>query len=145
MARLLVLDFHGVCTFSDAELIERNVDPGDVEACVRPDVAEIVDTAQTLGIEVVVLSNELDPGLVEVLSLLKQVDRIVLCADNGIYKPDRRAFQRCLLLTGAVVEQTLVVDDGADNIAVAASLGMETVHFDGDSSWGPVTDWIGER
>ena len=130
MPQLLILDFDGVCTLSAAESIEHAIDPGDDEAIVRSEASEIVRQAQSAGIPVYVLSNEVAPHLVDTLSILTSVDRVVLCSDNGIYKPDRRAFQRCLLLSGVEASEAVLVDDDPDNVKVARSLGVAAVHFD---------------
>jgi HAD superfamily hydrolase (TIGR01509 family) len=144
MTRLLVLDFHGVCTLSPAELIAASVDPGDLAASARPEAREVVAAAKGAGISVMVLSNELDPEWADRIPMLTEVDKIVACSDNGIFKPDRRAFQRCMLLAGADPGQTCVVDDGADNVAVARSLGATAVHFEASepNPWGPVYEWL---
>ena len=130
MPRLLILDFGGVCTLSAAELIGLDVDPADSTAAMRDGAEEMVQAAQAAGALVFVLSNELDAQLVSSVPLLQAVDRVVLCSDNGIYKPDRRAFQRCLLLAGVEAHEAMMVDDHPDNVAVAESLGIAPVLFD---------------
>lgn len=123
---LLILDFDGVCTAPMRRMLteeERHAWQRRAESGVS--------LARSLGTTVVILSNEVREEWTVDFPVLGLVDQVVNCADNGIYKPDRRAFQRCLLLTGKSAERTLVADDNTDNIAVAASLGMQTVHFDG--------------
>ncbi len=135
---LLILDFAGVCTPSASEL--RTIDAhGPIP--IRSGVSNVVTTAQEQGVTVVILSNEISTDWVLSEDLFRQVDHVVSCADNKIWKPDRRAFQRCLLLVGCDAEQTLVVDDQVDNVTVAESLGMRTVHFDNTrvaASWSHV-------
>ncbi len=127
--QLLILDFEGVCTRSGAELASADA-PLSLAAAVRAEAEPIVLDAQQRGVLVMILSNEINPEWAATVPLLASVDRVVACSDNGIFKPDRRAFQRCLLLSGVAAENTLVVDDHPDNIAVANSLGMHTVLFD---------------
>ena len=137
---LLVLDFAGVCTPTSTELLD-----GDATAAIpiRPGIVELVASARDLGVTTAILSNEISISWKLAEDLFSMVDHVVSCADNRIFKPDRRAFQRCLYVTGHAAEETLVVDDEADNITVAASLGMHTILFDtvapGDS-----IDAIGE-
>lgn len=134
---LLILDFAGVCTPSATELIEAG-DNATTEIIVDEGAMNIVRFAQEADVTVAILSNEISRGWATTVPLLAEVDHIVACSDNNIYKPDRRAFQRCLLLSGAPAERTLVVDDEADNVTVAASLGMRTVLFDrsnAERSW----------
>lgn len=97
-----------------------------------------IELAQSVGVQVAVLSNEIGADWAKEYPVLELVDHVVNCADNGIYKPDRRAFQRCLLLSDSRAERTLVVDDHRDNTTVAESLGMQVVLFDTTS---PVDSW----
>lgn len=130
---LLILDFEGVCTPTVSQRI------ADPELPMEHSAAQpTVERARAAGLTVVILSNEIDPGWTATHPVLGEADHIVNCADNGIFKPDRRAFQRCLLLSGANAERTLVVDDDPDNVTVAASLGMTALRFDPDDvsgSW----------
>lgn len=138
---LLILDFAGVCTPSASELITSGSDTSAIS--IRPECEAVVSAAQAAGITVAILSNEISREWADNVPLLSTVDHVVACSDNNIFKPDRRAFQRCLLLTGAEAERTLVVDDSSDNITVASSLGMKTVRFDStnpEESWREVTE-----
>ncbi len=49
----------------------------------------------------------------------------------GVRKPARRFFQRGLALAQADPARSLFVDDRPQNLAPAAALGMQTVHFTG--------------
>lgn len=129
MIELLVLDFDGVCTYSASELIERG-SAQPLAGAVRPEAEGVVASAQNQGIAVAVLSNELSQDWISDVPLLAAVEYVVCCSDNGIYKPDRRAFQRCALLAGVRPKHTVVVDDHPDNVNVAASLGMTAVLFE---------------
>ena len=136
---LLILDYSGVCTASVLfRLLVIDIRDGDG---VRRECEELVKEAQEAGIAVAVLSNEMTKDWARTIPLLATVDHVVACADNNIFKPDRRAFQRCLLLADTEPERALVVDDEPDNITVAASLGMHTVLFDEtqtSASWSAV-------
>lgn len=142
---LLILDFAGVCSPSAAQLIASGESPTP-EIVVDDACVNLVQRVQHRGVIVAILSNEISPDWSTSVPLLSTVDHVVACSDNNIYKPDRRAFQRCLLLTGSAAERTLVVDDEADNITVAASLGMLTVLFnpsDAEESWIRVGEALG--
>lgn len=139
---LLILDFAGVCTPSVSARISAGGRAAS-EISVRDGCEELVRSAQRSGVVVVILSNEISLDWIDTMPLLGIVDHVVACSDNKIFKPDRRAFQRCLLLTGVDADHTLVVDDESDNIAVADSLGMHTVLFDEADparSWTQVAD-----
>jgi 2-haloacid dehalogenase len=130
---LLILDFSGVCTRSPAEIVERPDEPVE-----RAGAIELVRAARAAGVTTAILSNELDPAWIDAHPVLGEVDHVVACSDNRIFKPDRRAFQRCLFLSGASANATVVVDDETDNVNAAAALGMDAVLFDTSD---PATSW----
>ncbi|MFW2383323.1 MAG: HAD-IA family hydrolase [Acidimicrobiales bacterium] len=142
-ARLLVLDFDGVCTYNHREIVSHPIDVTKLENLIRPGVSDLVTAAQDAGVIVAILSNDLPSSWIGELDILKQVDHVFLGSDNGIYKPDRRAFQRCLVVTGVSPECTVVVDDHVDNVNVAATLGMTAFLFDDDFVWAPVREALG--
>ncbi len=128
---LLVLDVGGVCI--------------DEEGATDPTVAGVIDAAKERGLTVAVLSNELDNATIATHPLLQRVDHVVSC-NRGIQKPDRRAFQRVLLLTGIDADRTLVVDDAGDNVRGAQAAGTTALHFDVDdraASWATVRVELG--
>ncbi len=150
MTAALILDFDGVCTKSSGELIASQIhgrDSGDASTSrqlsevIRPEAVHAMATAQAIGLTTVILSNELERAWLVGLELTDVTDHTIIGSDNGIFKPDRRAFQRCLLVTGCRANQTLLVDDNLDNIAVADSLGMRTVHFDTQSAASRANCW----
>lgn len=124
---LVILDFSGVCTPSMAELVEA---AAESQIPIRPGIDQLIVEAKGIGATVLILSNEISTDWELSVDIFSTVDQVVSCADNKIWKPDRRAFQRCLHLSGRSAAHTLVVDDEIDNITVAASLGMQTIHFD---------------
>jgi len=141
VVELLVLDFAGVCTLGPNEL-EATV---SLAESVRPQCVEVVDAAKAAGITVAILSNEVSYEWAETVPLLRQVDHVIACTDNGILKPDRRAFERALYVAGTAAEATLVVDDDEDNVRVAASLGTHAIHFnvsDPDRSWKQIAELL---
>lgn len=127
---MVVLDFDGVCTYSARELVSIGYQPGDPpEQLLRPQWRQVWDDLAPLT--VVIFGNELDRDLIGDLWVLDYADHVLSGLDNGIAKPDRRAFQRCALIAGRVdPDRCLVVDDSPANVDAAASLGMQTVLFD---------------
>ena len=121
---LLLLDYGGVCTPSHDEYLAGTANE------VRPECLAVVSAARDAGVVVAILSNELASEWIERNPVLREADHVISCSDNRIYKPDRRAYQRVLLVTGASADRTLYVDDEPDNIAGASGVGMETMHFD---------------
>ena len=57
---------------------------------------------------------------------------VVDSSDVGMRKPDREIYELTCELAGVDPAATVFVDDNADNVAAAARLGMETVHFGQD-------------
>ncbi len=131
MFDLLVLDFGGVCV--------------DADGASDPAAVDLIDAAHGRGMAVAVLSNELDPATVASHPVLRVVDHVVTC-NTGIQKPDRRAFQRVLLLTGIEAGRTLVVDDSPDNVRGAEAAGTTALRFDPADragSWAVVREALG--
>ena len=59
-------------------------------------------------------------------SLLHYVDRAYLSYQCGLMKPDERIFQLVLDKEQIKAEETLLIDDGAKNIAAASHIGIHT-------------------
>ncbi len=124
---LLVLDFAGVCTPALAEL--STGDPsGPIP--IRDDIWTLIEEAKDRQVTIAILSNEISTDWELSHDLFSAADHVIACSDNQIFKPDRRAFQRCLLLADRSATETVVVDDEVDNVTVATSLGMQAVLFD---------------
>ncbi|WP_405085060.1 HAD-IA family hydrolase [Microbispora sp. NBC_01389] len=82
-------------------------------------------------VPVVLVSNatsELAAHLRE-LELHDAFDHVVSSYDVGVIKPDRRIFEIAVEHAGAPAERCLFVDDRAENVAAASSLGMTGVHY----------------
>ena len=55
-------------------------------------------------------------------------DKVYLSYEMGLMKPDPEIYQQVLDEQGLIAEETLFLDDNADNIKGAATLGIETIH-----------------
>ncbi|PSL21538.1 HAD family hydrolase [Dyadobacter jiangsuensis] len=53
---------------------------------------------------------------------------VFLSYEMGLMKPDPRIYQEVLEKAGLKAEETLFLDDNADNIRSAGELGIETIH-----------------
>ena len=126
---LLILDYGGVCTLSHREVVETTVRSDRFNA-ERSECLTFVLAAQALEMQVAVLSNEIDREWVKHSDVLARVDHVIACSDNGILKPDRRAYQRALLVSGCAPERTLFVDDEIDNVRGAQGAGLAAILFD---------------
>jgi len=134
---VLLLDYGGVCTPSPEEFVaalgqDQDFSPVAIHDITRPECHSVVTQARTAGICVAILSNEINPKWADSVELLASVDHIIACSDNGVLKPDRRAYQRALMLTDSSAEQVLFVDDEPDNVAGARAVGIEALLFDTD-------------
>jgi len=134
---LLVLDYGGVCTMSHRELVGGAVQTGPFNA-ERAECVRLVLAAQALGMQVAVLSNEIDRAWIEHSTVLSRVDHVLACNDNGILKPDRRAYQRALLVSRCAAERSLFVDDEVDNVRGAEGAGLAAMLFD---TRDPIGSW----
>jgi putative hydrolase of the HAD superfamily len=132
---LLVLDYGGVCTMSHRELVDSPSGTLDIE---RSECVPVVLAAQAIGMQVAVLSNEIDRAWIEHSAVLSQVDHVIPCGDNGVFKPDRRAYQRALLVSRCTAERALFVDDDLDNVRGAQGAGLASMLFDATD---PVAAW----
>ncbi|SEJ49482.1 putative hydrolase of the HAD superfamily [Dyadobacter sp. SG02] len=55
-------------------------------------------------------------------------ETVFLSYEMGLMKPDPRIYQEVLDKAGLKAEETLFLDDNADNIRSAAQLGIDTIH-----------------
>jgi putative hydrolase of the HAD superfamily len=58
-------------------------------------------------------------------------DAVIVSCEVGVCKPDPGIYRLCLERLGLPAEDTLFVDDRADNIAGAARVGLRTLHWEG--------------
>lgn len=120
------------------------------DAIVRPACNEVVARVQAANIRVSVLTNDLaafhGKEWQEGIPLLQRIDHLVDCSDTGILKPDPRAYQRAVDITGVPADKMLFVDDQPGNVDGARAFGIETIWFDiakADDSWNVVADRLG--
>ncbi|PZU85510.1 MAG: HAD family hydrolase [Shinella sp.] len=74
-------------------------------------------------------SAETFPRAVAVFPFLDQFDTLVVSGREGLIKPDPEIFHLFLRRAGLDAADCIFIDDKADNIAAAASLGFHTLHF----------------
>ncbi|SMG16904.1 putative hydrolase of the HAD superfamily [Corynebacterium pollutisoli] len=65
---------------------------------------------------------------------LERVDAVTMSCDIGLIKPDPRAYAVALDAMGVSAKDTVYVDADPVNVAAAAELGMQAVHFTGIES-----------
>ncbi len=140
---VVVFDYDGVCTPSSGEFIASETTP---LPSLRPRLSSVITELRDRGATIVLLSNEFDRQWIAQTEGFPEFDHVLVGSDNKVFKPDRRAFQRVLHVTGCEAENCLVIDDDETNIRVARSLGCPSVLFDAtnvESSWAAVLTAIG--
>lgn len=82
---------------------------------------------------VAVLSNaatDLEEAILDrKLGILHRFDLVVNSAREGVRKPDPAIYQRTLARLDVAPHEAIFVDDMAENVTAAASLGMHAIHF----------------
>ena len=79
-----------------------------------------------------ILSNAGDQArslMTEVLHLDHYVDEIIISAEEGVIKPDKKIYQIAMNRMGAMPDQILFIDDYFENVQAAERLGMKAIHF----------------
>lgn len=117
---------------------------------VRPECNDVVGRVQAAGIGVSVFTNDLSAFHGKEwqagIPLLQRIDHLVDCSDTGVLKPDPRAYQRAVDLTGTSADKILFVDDQPGNVDGARAFGIETIWFDianAGASWASVAERMG--
>ncbi|WP_181785327.1 HAD-IA family hydrolase [Streptomyces phytophilus] len=90
-------------------------------------VLNVARLARVAGVKTAVLSNSLgrDPyDPYAGFDLQGTFDEVVLSAEHGLRKPDPAIFRLVLDKLGVPAERCLFVDDGEENLAAAAGLGI---------------------
>lgn len=106
----------------------------DVAEVVRPEAEHTIRTAHAAGIQLAILSNELDlfygAGFRAQLPLLQLFDVIIDATHSGILKPDPRAYAAVAQALALPPEACVFVDDQKRNADGGQRAGMQVVHFD---------------
>ena len=138
----------GLCTATEAlltvsHLVGGAVSPDEARRCfnsllrVRPAVVAAMHTLAEQT-RVAVISNT-DPihaaWIQEETGLNTSVERWVFSFEHGEMKPNDGLFLRAAEALKLRPEQTLLVDDRADNCEAARALGLDTIRFE---SWDEV-------
>lgn len=74
-------------------------------------------------------SAETFPTALELFDFLHLFEGIVVSGDEKMIKPDKEIFQLLLDRYGLKAEDSLFIDDNADNIEAAREMGFNVIHF----------------
>lgn len=93
---------------------------------------DILRRLKEAGYEVHALTNwspETFPIARERYGFLEWFGHIVVSGEEGVIKPDHRIYRILLDRIGRTAAQCVFIDDSAQNVAAAAELGFDTIHF----------------
>jgi len=109
----------------------RQIDPNDV---VRPQVHRLIRVARARGIEVGILSNELElfygKDFLSRMDVLSDMKVIIDASTTSILKPDPRAYEAAIQGMGLEPKEVLFVDDQFRNIAGAVRAGLQCQYWE---------------
>ncbi|MTD16046.1 HAD-IA family hydrolase [Nakamurella sp. YIM 132087] len=98
---------------------------------IDPDTMALVELAARSGADLAVLSNA--PAsmgtLVRAAPWSTAFRHLVFSGDHGVVKPSADIFRLLLQTLQARPDETVLVDDRADNVEGARRIGMHAVHF----------------
>lgn len=77
-------------------------------------------------------SAETLPIAMERYEFFKHLDGIVVSGDEKLVKPDARIYEVLLDRYNINAEESLFIDDNAENIKAAKELGFQTIHYTED-------------
>jgi 2-haloacid dehalogenase len=95
---------------------------------------EILTALHRRGTRLLALTNwsaETFPHARDTFDFLQIFEGIVVSGEEGVAKPDPRLFQVLIERYALAPEATVFIDDSAVNVAAAAALGLEALHFQG--------------
>ncbi len=95
-----------------------------------PQMLELVKRLKQAGIKVYVLSNSIAPHseVIRAKGWYDPFDQVLLSQELGLRKPDKEIFVKALHELNIKAEETLFIDDLAENLPPAQELGMATIH-----------------
>ena len=108
----------------------------DADAWSRCDAALTawLSALRAAGVKTALLSNmprEQWNGLAPRFAWLEHCDQLTLSFELGAAKPDERMYRHCLAGLGVEPHEAVFVDDRAENVAAARTLGMHAVQYAG--------------
>jgi putative hydrolase of the HAD superfamily len=107
---------------------------GPEHEIVRPEAYSALRFAQSRGVPVAVLTNDLilfhDEEWIERIGFLHEIDALVDATRHGVRKPDAAAYELVAGMLGVPLRECVLVDDQSVNLDGATSVGMAAVWFD---------------
>jgi len=107
---------------------------GSEEELLRPDAVALIHDAKAAGIRVGIHTNDLtsfhDAEWLEKMTILREFEVMVDGRTDGVYKPDREAFDLMIERMGMPPADIVFIDDQPVNIRGAQEAGMHCVLLD---------------
>lgn len=99
----------------------------------RPETVELVTRLHGGGVRLALLSNAPHDvaGALRASPLLEPFEAVFFSCDLGLAKPDPAVYTRVLDALGLSPEETLFVDDRAENVHSARAVGVTGHHYTG--------------
>jgi HAD superfamily hydrolase (TIGR01549 family) len=111
-------------------------------------LAYAVGLQQRAGVSVAVISNTNDGHVLwldEHVPELREFDLVMMSNEVGLHKPDPEIFKLALELLAVEPRGALFIDDLAQNVAAAQTLGMAgIVHTDWADTRAKIAEWLSD-
>jgi putative hydrolase of the HAD superfamily len=122
--------------YNDAEISE--LTRLDRSAWLRPQAGTValIEDLAAAGLPLAMLSNAPDElaDAISGLPVAAHFGHLVFSCQLKSAKPDPECYGRALARIGARADQVIFVDDRGENVAAAAALGLQSVHFTSPAS-----------
>ena len=127
--------------------VRAGLEPFDITEAVAADwESTMQEDEEMVSFALSLIDDRVCPGILSTLPAglakraraehewLERVDAVTMSCDIGLIKPDPRAYAVALDAMGVSAKDTVYVDADPVNVAAAAELGMQAVHFTGIES-----------
>jgi putative hydrolase of the HAD superfamily len=120
----------------------RELAPAQIDRLIAADIAiwtranpvmmEWVRTLKSRGLKIVVLSNmpvEISRHIRQCAPWFRDFDYVCFSAEVQLAKPDAAIFHACLKVLHSRPEESIFIDDRAENVEAARALGLQALKF----------------
>lgn len=117
--------------YSDAEIAELTELDSDSWLHLQAGTVALIEELAASGHRLAVLSNAPaeTAAAIAALPVARHFEHLMFSCELKTVKPDLECFAAALARLGAAATEVILVDDRAENVTAAASLGMRAVHF----------------
>jgi putative hydrolase of the HAD superfamily len=126
-----------------ARSLGRSYGGGEISELARLDCASwlrlqagtvaLIEDLAAAGLPLALLSNAPDQlaEAIRELPVVAHFGQLIFSCQLKLAKPDPRCYSSALARLGASAEEVIFIDDRSENVAAAAALGLQSVHFTG--------------